>query len=102
MSVAAADPSFRPVNLGELAPVDVAARLRPAGGLVFFDSALERPGHAGLSLIGAAPSQILRGTLERDADILRSLLASRERPGAVDDGLPHGFAAGWVEYDGRF
>lgn len=82
--------------------MEVAARLRPLGGVVFFDSALERPDRTERSLLAAAPSQILRGTLERDADALRSLLANQNRPGGIDDGLPHGFAAGWVEYDGSF
>ena len=48
--------------LGELSPVEVAARLRPLGGVVFFDSALERPDRTELSLLAAAPWQILRGT----------------------------------------
>lgn len=102
MSAHAVDSPFRPVNMGGLAPLDVAARLRHLGGLVFFDSALERASLQELSIIAAAPSQILRGNLERDADVLRTLLASREGGPSADDGLPSGFAAGWVEYDGEF
>lgn len=98
MSVTLSAP--RAVNL-DLQPIEVAARCRHLPGLVFFDTALEMGGPAELSLVAAAPSQMLRGGLEEDGDRLQAALRARQ-VGRADDGLPHGFAAGYVEYDGRF
>jgi aminodeoxychorismate synthase component I len=96
-SIAAAAP--RALVL-DLAPAEVAARLRHLPGLVFFDSA--RPDGDALSIVAAAPREILAGTLgDAEWERLRATLASRALTGG-DDGLPHGFAAGWVEYDGAF
>jgi para-aminobenzoate synthetase component 1 len=89
----------RPIAL-DLSPVEVATRCRGLGGLVFFDSALETGG--ALSIVAAAPVEILRGYLERDFALLRAAVAARQTGTGVDDGLPRGFAAGWVEYDGAF
>jgi aminodeoxychorismate synthase component I len=84
----------------DLLPVEVAARCRGLGGLVFFDSALES-GDA-LSIVAAAPVEVLQGHLDRDFAMLRDSVAARQVGTGVDRGLPGGFAAGWVEYDGSF
>jgi para-aminobenzoate synthetase component I len=83
-------------------PAEVAARLRHLPGLVFFDSALEVAGTAQVSIIGARPVKILRGRLDQDWEALRDAVRTRHAGRLADDGLPRGFAAGWVEYDGRF
>ena len=89
----------RPVAL-DLSPVEVAARCRALGGLVFFDSATET-GEA-LSIVAAQPVEMLRGRLDRDFAALREAVAARQVDAGVDCGLPAGFAAGWVEYEGAF
>ena len=86
----------------ELAPAEVAARLRHLPGLVFFDTAKWDGDPAALSIVAAQPSEILRGQSESDWDALRAAIAARQVRGGHDDGLPRGFAAGWVEYDGAF
>lgn len=91
---------LRPVAL-DAAPAEVAARLRRRRGLVFFDAALET-GEAGqLSIVAAEPCEVVGGTLERDFPRLQAALA-RRRCDAPDLGLPLGFAAGWVSYEGEF
>lgn len=85
----------------DLTPAEVAARLRHLPGLAFFDTA-KCDGDAGtLSVIAAAPREILRGHISRDWDTLRTAIARRECAHG-DDGLPHGIAAGRVDYDGTF
>jgi aminodeoxychorismate synthase component I len=84
----------------DLSPVEVASRCRGLGGLIFFDSALES-GDA-LSIVAAAPVEVLQGHLDRDFAMLRDSIAARQVGAGVDRGLPGGFAAGWVEYDGSF
>jgi aminodeoxychorismate synthase component I len=79
---------------------------------VFFDTALDlspssapaRPPDApGLfSIVAAAPSQMLTGRSEADWEALRELVAARQVPKVPGCGIPPGFAAGWVEYDGTF
>lgn len=90
----------RPVDL-DLLPIEVAARCRHLSGLVFFDSARETGDPAQLSVIAAEPREILRGSIGKDFDRLRSAIAERSVE-TVDRGIPTGFAAGWVEYDGAF
>ena len=85
----------------DLAPAEVAARLRHLPGLAFFDTAKPDDANA-LSIVAAAPREIIRGHISRDWDTLRAALAARECAHASDDGLPHGFAAGRVDYDGAF
>ncbi len=82
----------------DLTPVEVAARCRHLAGFVFFDSAVASGDASSLSMIAAEPSLILRG---HDWSALAAELDARERAGA-DDGLPHGFAAGFVDYEGEF
>jgi aminodeoxychorismate synthase component I len=91
----------RPVAL-DLSPVEAAARCRHLPGLVFFDSAREGSDGADLSIVAACPSEIVRGELGEDFPQLASILDARATSAMADDGLPHGFAAGFVEYDGAF
>ena len=86
----------------DLSPVELAARCGRLPGLVFFDTALEGGEAARLSLIAAAPREIVRGHSGADWSRLRALVAARQTDSAPDDGLPNGFAAGFVEYDGAF
>lgn len=99
-SSAAVQAAIRPVSL-DLSPVEVAARLQHLPGLVFFDSAME-PAKAGqISVLAAAPSKVLRGDLWQDGGLLRAELAAR-RGERADCGVPAGFLAGAVDYEGRF
>ena len=91
----------RPIAL-DLAPVEVAARLRHLPGLVFFDTAKPDDDPAAISIVAAAPCGMIRGHMARDWESLRAALAARASPHGSDDGLPHGFAAGRVDYDGAF
>ena len=91
----------RPLAL-DLSPAEVAARARHLPGLVFFDTALEGGEGAQLSLLAAVPVETVAGETEADWARLRAGLAARQGAGALDDGLPAGFAAGFVEYDGVF
>ena len=86
----------------DLPPVEVAARCRHLPGLVFFDTALEGGEAAQLSLIAAAPREIVRGHTDADWARLRARVAAPQTDTAPDDGLPNGFAAGFAEYDGAF
>lgn len=93
---------LRPVAL-DLAPAEVAARCRHLPGLVFFDSACEsEPASAGRSIIAARPRRVLRGSSPADWAALQEAVAAQQGALHWDDGLPRGFAAGWVEYDGTF
>jgi para-aminobenzoate synthetase component 1 len=93
--------ALRPVSL-DLTPVEVAARLRHLPGLVFFDSAREGAENGQLSIIAARPVTVLDGHLDHDRTELESELRKRQTALGADDGMPRGFAAGWVEYDGAF
>ena len=86
----------------DLSPVELAARCRHLPGLVFFDTALEGGEAAQLSLIAAAPREIVRGHSAADWARLRSRVVARQTDTVPDDGLPGGFAAGFVDYDGAF
>lgn len=86
----------------DLTPLEVAFRLRHLPGLVFFDTALEQ-GREALSIVAAAPNSLLRGTgSSEDWERLRVEVNARQMRGLPDCGFPLGFAAGWVEYDGKF
>ncbi len=91
----------RPVAL-DLTPIEVAARCRHLPGLVFFDSARESGTGADLSIVAARPAEILRGDFRAGWSQLAAALRSRATPVPADDGLPHGFAGGFVDYDGAF
>jgi len=86
----------------DLAPVEVASRLRHLPGLIFFDTAKPTGDPDALSIVAASPGTVLRGHISRDWDSLRAALVARESAHGRDDGLPHGFAAGGVDYDGGF
>lgn len=86
----------------DLAPAEVAACLRHLPGLVFFDTAKWDGDPDALSVVAAAPYEMIRGDVARDWDVLRARLAARAMESGCDDGLPHGFAAGTVDYDGAF
>ncbi len=91
----------QPIAL-DLAPAEAAARLRHLPGLAFFDTSKSAGDSDALSIVAAAPSEILRGHIGRDWDTLSAALAARECAHGGDDGLPHGLAAGRVDYDGAF
>ncbi len=88
----------RPVQI-DLSPVEIAARCRHLPGLVFFDSAMGNGTPSSLSIIAVQPTHILRG---RDWNGLAAEVRARQVEARRDDGLPHGFAAGFVDYDGTF
>ena len=84
----------------DLTPSEVASRLRHLPGLVFFDSA--KADGESLSIVAAEPVEVIRGTMAADWPRLQVAIAARKLDGVRDDGLPHGFAAGWIGYDGTF
>jgi aminodeoxychorismate synthase component I len=86
----------------DLAPVDVAAACAHLPGRVFFDTALESGNADQLSIIAASPRRIVRGVRPDDWHELREELRRRQSVLRCDDGLPDGFAAGSVDYDGSF
>src|SRR5436190_11002239 len=89
----------RPVALG-LTPIEVAARCHHLPGFVFFDSALETGSDAQqLSIVAARPRARIEG---RDWNMLREAISARQLEPAIDDAIPHGFAAGFIEYDGGY
>jgi len=89
-----------PVNAINLSPIEVVAHLRHLPGLVFFDSARES-GDA-ISIVSANPSEIVEGNMERDWMVLRDKIAARQGRNCPGHGMPDGFAAGTVDYDGTF
>ena len=92
----------RVLPVPDLSPVEAAARCRHLPGLVFFDTALPGGDGAQLSLLAAAPREMVRGNSAADWARLREKVAARQTHAAPDDGLPRGLAAGCVEYDGAF
>ncbi len=91
----------RPLTL-DLTPIEVAARCRHLPGFIFFDTAVETGASGQLSIVAALPGKMLRGRTRGDWESLRAAVAERQVTGRCDDGLPPGFAAGFVEYDGSF
>lgn len=85
--------------------VDVARGLEWLGGLVFFDTAGNVPGGWGrvCSVVAAAPKEIFRGSVFREADRVQLRERLRENSGACGDhGFPDGGLCGWVGYGGDF
>ena len=74
--------------------------MRHLPGLVFFDSS--KASGESLSIVAAAPVEVISGHIATDWPRLQTAVAARRLDGVRDDGLPHGFAAGWVDYDGAF
>ncbi len=93
--------TLRPLDL-DLTPVEVAARCRDLPGCVFFDTASEGRSADEISIVAARPTEIIRGRSDTDWQRLRGALAARTGGVQCDDGLPRGFAAGSVDYDGAF
>jgi aminodeoxychorismate synthase component I len=91
----------RPVAL-DLTPVEAAASCGHLPGRVFFDTALEGGESGQHSIVAAGPVEIVRGRTEADWARFSAALAARSDATPCDDGLPRGFAAGLVEYDGAF
>ena len=86
----------------DLSPIEVAARCRHLRDIVFFDTSLETGGHGEISIVAANPRRVIEGRTDADWAALQAGLAARRCAERCDDGLPHGFAAGFVEYDGAF
>jgi aminodeoxychorismate synthase component I len=91
----------RPIAL-DLTPVEAAAAGAHLPGRIFFDTALEGGESGQLSLVAACPAEIVRGRTDEDWQRFRQAMEARRNPAQCDAGLPEGFAAGWVEYDGSF
>jgi len=89
---------LKPVDLG-LSPIEVARRLAHLDGFVFLDSSL--PSDHALSIIGARPTEKLRGTLP-DFAALEAAIATRTEAGPVDVGMPDGAAIGSFDYEGAY
>jgi len=79
-------------HLKGMSPWEAARRLAHLPDLIFLDSALARPG--AVSWVAACPEEIIAGETPADWDRLRE--AIRRRAGGP------GFAAGYIEYEGRF
>ena len=94
-------PALRAVDLGDLSPAEVAGRLRHLPGLVFFDSALEGTQGTRVSIVSARPAEDLRGSWDRDWTGVQAAVRARMAT-VADDGLPRGFVAGWIGYDGEY
>ena len=99
MATVAASP--RNISL-DFTPVEVAARCRHLEDFVFFDTSLESSNAGEISIVAANPSQIIKGRSDADWAILQAALVARQTTKLCDDSIPHGFAAGYVEYDGSF
>ncbi len=91
----------RPVAL-DLSPVEAAAACAHLPGRVFFDTALEGGEPGQLSIVAARPTRVLRGRTCEDWAALQTAVRACAGETPCDDGLPRGFAAGFVEYDGAF
>jgi aminodeoxychorismate synthase component I len=89
---------LRPVRL-DFEPIEIAARCRHLPGFVFFDTALATANTpSAISMIAAMPRRVVHG---RDWNRLRDIIEAEQRSGSnIDDGLPRGFAAGYISYDG--
>jgi aminodeoxychorismate synthase component I len=92
----------RPVTIAA-DPEDVARQLAHLPGLVFFDTVGNLPTHHAppVSIIGANPTEILRGQISNPAN-LNSALARHNNPISRDYGFPIGGACGWIDYDGSY
>ena len=84
----------------DMTPLEVAAQCRHLHAPVFFDTALEAGG--AISIVAANPAEIVAGKSARDWQVLREKIAGRQRSDCPDDGMPHGVAAGTVDYNCAF
>jgi len=98
-------PSFaclpRQISL-DLAPIEVAAACRHLPGCVFFDTAVDQGEDGAVSIVAARPVEVFRGKSDGDWETFQSRLRARQTSVEIDAGIPNGFAAGYVEYDGAF
>lgn len=105
MALPLSSPAVRRVSLEGLPPSEVASRLRHLDGLVFFDTAGNRPSTAErpVSVIAARPTELIRGTMSspQDRGRLREILSAHSQP-TTDRGFPLGGLCGWVGYGGDF
>ena len=99
MGTAAA--SLRNVSL-DFTPLEIAGRCRHLPDVVFFDTSLESAADGEISIVAANPSLIIEGSSDADWAALQATLDARRMAKLCDDAIPHGFAAGYVEYDGAF
>ncbi len=83
-------------------PVEAAAGLAHLPGLVFFDSSHESGSPGRVSVIAADPIEVIAGNWDRDWSKVQESVCRHATGADVDDGLPHGFAAGFIGYDGEF
>jgi anthranilate/para-aminobenzoate synthase component I len=81
-------------------PETLARQLAHLPGLIWLDSAQTGPG--AVSLLSAAPLEILTGTLDHDWHRVESLLQHHAQPYHPDWPLPSGGLFGWVGYDRHF
>jgi aminodeoxychorismate synthase component I len=88
------------ISLIELTPIEALEHCRHLPGTVFFDSALENEG--AISIVAADPVEIFSGKSAADWEILRDKVRSRQSGPVAARGVPDGFAAGWISYDGAF
>lgn len=86
----------------DFSPIEAAAACAHLPGRVFFDTALESGDAEQLSLVAACPARVCRGSTSADWGDLQRAIGQRETGVRCDDGLPDGFAAGFVEYEGAF
>ncbi|MGC4012973.1 MAG: aminodeoxychorismate synthase component I [Luteolibacter sp.] len=97
--------AIRQPRLGGLMPADVAARLRHLGGLVFFDTAGNRPSSSPMpvSVIAARPVRMIEGNVHVAGDRARlQAILDASRGETADHGFPLGGLCGWVGYEGDF
>ena len=93
--------SLRHVSL-DFTPVEIAGRCLHLPDVVFFDTSLESSAAGEISIVAANPSQIIEGSSDADWAALQATLDAHRVAKLCDDAIPHGFAAGYVEYDGAF
>lgn len=105
MGLPLTSPVVRQVALDGLSPLEVASRLRHLEGLVFFDTAGNRPTSAErpVSVIAARPIELLHGYLAtaEDRRRLREILNGHSQA-TTDCGFPLGGLCGWIGYGGDF
>ena len=98
-------PVVRRAALDGFPPSEVASRLRHLDGLMFFDTAGNRPSTAArpISVIAARPVELVRGSMSSpdDRGRLRTILNAHSQA-TTDRGFPLGGLCGWVGYEGDF
>lgn len=82
-------------------PEEIAEILAKEDGFVWLDTALA--GSGAISILTAAPTQILRGHIDRDWALVETALQKGKNIGAGLSGMPApGGLYGWVGFDGQF